>query len=105
QVLARRLAERLVGRGEVEHVVDDLEAHTEVVTEAGQCVERRLVDVAHHAADPTRRGEERGRLPLDRRRVRLLGAGHVAEVLQLEYLPAAQLTDRCREESGLPGAE
>ena len=39
QVVARRLAELLVGGGEVEDVVDDLEAHPEVVAERGQRVD------------------------------------------------------------------
>ena len=34
EVVAGGLAERLVGAGEVEHVVDDLEAHPEVLAEA-----------------------------------------------------------------------
>ena len=44
QVLACGLAERHVGGGEVEDVVDDLEAHAEVMAVAGERVERRLVD-------------------------------------------------------------
>ena len=49
--------------------------------------------------------EERRGLALDRRRVVLLRAGHVEEVLQLEHLPAAQLADRVGEQPGDVGAE
>ncbi len=41
QVLTRVLAERVVGRREIEHVVDDLEAHAEMTAEAGERVEGR----------------------------------------------------------------
>src|SRR4051794_33941329 len=74
QILARVLAERVVGGREVEHVVDDLEAHAEMTTEARERVERGVAHARHHAADATRRREQRGRLALDGRRVVLLGA-------------------------------
>ena len=63
------------------------------------------LDARHHAADPARRREQRGGLALDRRRVVLLGAVDVEEVLQLEHLAAAQLADRGREQRGDVGAE
>ena len=44
EVVARGLAERVVGGGEVEDVVDDLEAHAEVTAEAGERVERGVGD-------------------------------------------------------------
>ena len=44
-------------------------------------------------------------LALDRRRVRLLAAVDVEEVLQLEHLAPAQLADRRREQHGDVGAE
>ena len=99
------LAERGVGRREVEDVVDDLEAHPEVATEAGERVERGVADARDHAADPTRRREQRRGLALDRGRVVLLGAVDVEEVLQLEHLPAAQLADGGGEQRGHVGAE
>ena len=98
EVLAGGLAERVVGRGEVEHVVDDLEAHAEVVAEPGERVERGVGDARDHAADAARRREQRRGLALDRRRVVLLGAVDVEEVLQLEHLAAAQLADRGGEQ-------
>ena len=59
----------------------------------------------HHAADAARRREQRRGLALDRRRVGLLGAVDVEEVLQLEDLPAAQLADGGGEQRGDLGAE
>ena len=99
------LAEGLVGGREVEHVVDDLEAHPEVVPEARERVERGLVDPADHPADAARGGEQRRGLALDRRRVGLLGAAGVEEVLQLEHLAPAELADRRGEQRGDVGAE
>ena len=99
------LAERRVRRGDVEHVVDDLEAHAEVVPEPCERVERRLADAGHHPADAARRAEQRRGLALDRRAVALLGAVDVEEVLELEHLAPAQLADRAREQSGDVGAE
>ncbi len=105
QVLAGVLAERIVGRREVEHVVDDLEAHAEVTTEARERVEGRVTDARHHAADATRRREQRGGLAFDGRRVVLFGAVDVEEVLQLEHLTATQLADGRREQRRHVGTE
>ena len=104
-VVAGRLAEHVLARGHVEHVVDDLEAHAEVVAEGGECLEGRIVDRRDHAADATRRREERGGLARDRVDVRVDGPVGVEEVLQLEHLPAAQLADGGREQGGDVGAE
>ncbi len=105
EVLPGGLPEGLVGGGDIEAVVDDLEAQPEVLAVAGEGVERRLVDAADHPADAARRAEQRGGLPLDRRRVVLFRPGHVEQVLQLEHLPAAQLTDRVGEQPGDIGTE
>ena len=104
-VVADGLAELGFGPGDVEHVVDDLEAHAEVLTELRQRVERVGRDVAHHAADAARGGHQRRGLALDRGEVRVLGAVGVEEVLQLEHLAAAQLADRRGEQRGDVGAE
>ena len=95
----------VVGGGEVEDVVDDLEAHAEVATEAGERVEGRVADPRDHATDPAGRREQRRGLALDGRGVVLLRTVDVEEVLQLEHLPAAQLTDRRREQRRHVGAE
>ena len=57
-VVADRLAELGFRARDVEHVVDDLEAHPEVHAELGERVERVGGDVAHHAAHPACRGHE-----------------------------------------------
>ena len=57
-VLAGGLAELFGSLGDVEHVVDDLEAHPEVLAELRERVERVGRDLAHHAADATRRRHE-----------------------------------------------
>src|SRR6478609_3448238 len=93
QVLAGVLAERVVGRRQVEHVVDDLEAHAEVTTEARERVEGRVTDARHHAADATRRREQRGGLAFDGRRVVLFRTVDVEEMLEFEHLAPAQLAD------------
>ena len=100
EVVAGGLAERRIRAGDVEHVVDDLEAHAEVVTELGERVERRAFDLGDHPADATRGREQRRGLAADRGEVDLLGAVDVEEVLQLEHLTATQLADRLREQRG-----
>ena len=104
-VVADRLAELGFGLRHVEHVVDHLEAHAEVLTELGERVERVGRHVAHHAADATRGGHERRGLALDRREVRVDAAVDVEQVLQLEHLTAAQLADRRGQQRGDVGSE
>ena len=90
---------------DVEHVVDDLEAHAEVMAELRQRVERVGRHVAHHPADAARGRHQRRGLALDRREVRLFGAIDVEQVLELEHLAAAQLADRRGQQPGDVGAE
>ena len=93
-VVAGGLAELGHAAGDVEHVVDDLEAHAEVMAELRERVERVGGHVADHPADAAGGGHQRRGLALDRRVVRLLAAVRVEQVLQLEHLTAAELTDR-----------
>ncbi len=104
-VVARRLAELRVGRGDVEDVVDDLEHHRVRVAVFGERLDRRAVVATDDPADAGGRSVERGRLAVDRGEVALPRPGDVVGVAKFFDLPLAQPTDRARQQARHLGAE
>ena len=81
--LPRGLCERL---GDVEHVVDELEAHPDVQPEVGERLERFVVDSADHASDRDDVAMSDAVFPsIDE--VARLTALRVEQVLELQHLP------------------
>ncbi len=105
QVVPGRLAELFVGGDDIEDVVDNLEGHAVMLPEVGDGVDGRLVELAHDAADPTGRREQRCRLARDGSPVGVLGAARIEHRLQLTHLALTQLGDGGGQQSGHVGAE
>ena len=104
-VVSRGLAELLVGGGEIEHVVDDLEDHAVGGAVGGERLDDRAVVAGHQTADPCSGRIERSGLAVDRGEVRIDRSRDVVGVAQFLDLALAQSTDGAREEARDLGAE
>ena len=104
-VVARGLAELVVGGGDVEKVVDDLEHDAVRLAVLGERVGQRRIEPGDQAADARRRRVQRCRLAADRRHVARLRSRRVVGVAQFLDLPFAQPADRAGEQTGNLGAE
>ncbi len=105
QIVAGRLTQLLLGCGEVEDVVDDLERETVGFAEVGDGVDVVAGQTTGQPADPARSGQQRGGLARDRGLVVLGGPAGVAGGLQLADLAVAQPGDGGGQQSRHLGAE
>ena len=103
--MAGGLAELVVGRGDVEEVVDDLEHVAVRLAVLGERVGQGRIEPGDEATDARRRGVERRRLATDRSQVTRLRARRVVRVTKFLDLAFAQPTDRSGEQAGDLGAE
>ena len=105
QIVARGLAEFLVGSHQVEHVIDDLECHAVREAEAGETFQRPGVSARDQPADAARSGVQLRSLALDGQQVLVLGAAAVIDQLQLTHLPLAQPPDGGGQQRGHVGPQ
>ena len=105
QVLAGRLAELLLVRHHVEHVVAQLEEHPEAPPELAEHVDLGRGAAARDGPDATGRGHECGRLAFDGAEVVVLGPSRVEGGPDLGHLALAQPPERVGQEGGDLGPE
>ena len=91
--MAGWLAQLLVGSGDVEKVIGNLEDHAECLTELGERIDHRSIEVGDEAPDAGGGGEQRCRLAADAGEVTGFWPGRVVRVTQLFDLTFAQTTD------------
>ena len=98
-------AQFLIGRGDIQQVVDDLERHAKAISERRERIDLGAGESGHDAADATGRAQQRCRLPVDRGEIGGFGPTEVEGMPKFEDLSLTEASDGGCQQTGHLGAE